>query len=360
MTMTRERKVTAFYNFNRVCSYNAMVNMIIGARGKGKTHGAKKRAIKDALSRGRQFIYVRRHKPEMPSVKATFFADVEHYFPNHEFRVFDSKAQAAEHLVPEENESEASFRRRLKQRVWLTIGFFISLSSAQQVKSSSFAHVYTIIFDEFIIEEGSLTQYLPNEGRVFFNFMNTVDRYEDRITVFMLANAADSINPHFLYWGIEPEPGKEFMTSRNGLVVAHFDDSTEFRKEVMQTRFGQLMAGDPEYSDYAAGNKFADQHGNLIKAKPSTARYWFTLETISGEHSIWFDSEENEYYIQEKQPKDTDTFTMIPNRLSEERPLLHYRDNQISILRTAYRKKRVFFDRPQSRSIYQQIFLRVS
>ena len=50
-----------FYDYNKVLSYNAMFNFIIGERGVGKTFGAKKFCINRFLKYGEQFVYIRRY-----------------------------------------------------------------------------------------------------------------------------------------------------------------------------------------------------------------------------------------------------------------------------------------------------------
>ena len=48
--MARERKSFSWYSYNKVLSYGAAINMVMGARGLGKTYGAKKFALKNAVN----------------------------------------------------------------------------------------------------------------------------------------------------------------------------------------------------------------------------------------------------------------------------------------------------------------------
>ena len=76
----------AYYNYDRICSYNACFNFILTNRGYGKSYGAKKRAITRFKKYGEQFVYVRRYKTELKKV-GKFFDDIKHEFPNDEFKV---------------------------------------------------------------------------------------------------------------------------------------------------------------------------------------------------------------------------------------------------------------------------------
>ena len=52
----------AWYNYDKINSYNAMLNIIMTNRGFGKSYGSKKMAIKNFIKKGEQFVYVRRYK----------------------------------------------------------------------------------------------------------------------------------------------------------------------------------------------------------------------------------------------------------------------------------------------------------
>ena len=55
----------AFYNYDKIRIYNALMNIIMTNRGFGKTYGFKDIAIKNFLKNGKQFMYVRRYKTDI-------------------------------------------------------------------------------------------------------------------------------------------------------------------------------------------------------------------------------------------------------------------------------------------------------
>ena len=75
-----------YWDINRCLSYNCLFNFIVGARGVGKTYGAKRFVIKKFLQNQEQFVYVRRYKDELKKMKR-FFDDIEREFPTTEFKV---------------------------------------------------------------------------------------------------------------------------------------------------------------------------------------------------------------------------------------------------------------------------------
>jgi len=345
--MRKSTTKLAYYDFNKVLSYNAVYNFIVGARGLGKTYGAKRHAIKKAIRNGEQFIYLRRYKEELKNSRPTFFADIEHEFPDHDFRVNGHVAEMA-HINTRDD----------KKRKWQTIGYFMQLSNAQAQKSVAFPMVTTILFDEFIIEKGML-HYLPNEAKAFNDFYSTVDRWKDKTRVFFLANALTITNPYFLEYDILPsnEVADEFIVKGNGFIVAHFADSAEFSTGVFTTRFGQFIK-DTDYADYAVASNFHDNNDNLIQLKNSEARYHCTIESKLGVFSVWIDWKMNQFYIQEKRPKQEIYYVLDAHRVAEGKALLNYSDRIMQYLRAAFGQGRVFFDTPKARNAFVQVFQR--
>lgn len=347
--MVAKAKTHPYYSYNKVLSCNGTYNFIVGGRGLGKTFGIKVKAVKDWLRKGEQFIYVRRHTKELAKARATFFADIVHLFPKHVFRIHGDQAQIAN----ADTDAKA-------KNAWTTIGWFVALSTGQSQKSVSYPRVTKIIFDEFIIEKG-LIHYLPNETVVFNNFYSTVDRWQDRVKVFFLANSVSIMNPYFLQYEIEPDKADAagLIRKEDGYIVCHFPDSKMFAMSVFQTKFGKFIQNtDEEYADYSVGNNFSDNNKGLIAPKDSKARYYYTLETPKGTFSVWKNMFTGEWTIQEKRPGNEVLFTLIPEKMTEEKRLLVHSDKILSQLRTGFRSGKVTFDKPPTRNALLEVFKR--
>lgn len=334
-----------FYNYKNVLSRNAMYNFIVGARGLGKTWGAKKFVIGNAIKKGEQFVYVRRYDTEMKN-KNSFFADILDEFPEHEFRVNGKYAQ----MCRRADESDE------KKKKWVTIGFFIPLSKAQQEKSVAFPLVTTIIFDEFIIEKGAL-HYLPQEAKAFNDLYSTIDRYKDKTRVFFLANSVLIENPYFIEYDIRPKEGQEFIVSHDGFICAHFPNGEGFTADVFKTRFGRFIQH-TDYAEYAVGNKFRDNGSAMLGQKTADAQYAFTLETKTGTFSVWIDWSNMTYYVQEKRPKQEVVWTMLPERMDAGKVLVAYSDKTLQYVRSAFGRGKVYFSSPQARNAFVGTFNR--
>lgn len=336
------RKEVKWYDYGPVLSRNAVYNFVCGSRGTGKTYGAKRRAIRSAIHKGEEFILVRRYHDEVKAAKDAFFTDIQHEFPDYLLRINGYKAEW----------------KRPDEKTWKTMGYFVALSKTQQLKGVSYAKVTTIIFDEFLVDKGVI-RYLPNEVRVFNDFYSTVDRYQERVRVLFLSNSVSIMNPYFIEYDIQISADTEWISKYDGFMVVHLPKDEEFKQEVYKTRFGRFIAG-TEYAEYAVDSHFLDNNPALIGKKPPTAAYKFTIETVSGTFSLWFDNEAGEpyFYVQSKRPARERILTMIPEQMSEEKTLLHPSDRLASRLRSAFKNGTLLFDSPTARNAFAGIFKR--
>lgn len=338
----KDRKKFSYYNFNKLLSYGAVYNFLVGARGLGKTYGAKKRAIRDALLKDKQFIYLRRYKSELDG-RGTFFSDIAHEFPKWDLKVSGDKALGS----PVESRGD-------KKRQWKELGFFVALSTASTKKGVSYHNVYTIIFDEFIIEKG-VHHYLKNETRALNDFYSTVDRNQDKTKVFFLANGISIMNPYFVEYDIRPDQLPEFSTHFNSFVCVHFAESKDFQNEVYQTRFGKFIQG-TEYGAYSVESQFKDNHGLLIDYKPSDAKYIQTMETRHGTFSVWLHYPTYTYFIREKRPKNEVMVTLLQESISTDKMFMARSHKRLQNMRAAFNKGQMFFESPRERNAFTEIF----
>ena len=341
-----------YYDYGQVLSYNAQYNLIAGARGLGKTFGAKKRAIDDWVKRGDQFFLLRRYRDEIKKAAPAFFSDVAHLYPDWDFRTIGTLAQAA-----------PADTRGMKKREWQDMGYFGALSQQQQFHGTSFPRVSKIIFDECILHRGGGI-YLPSEVTSLNNFYSTVDRNKNTTKLFMLANAVEIANPYFIDWNIRPDDGREFHVfhrRENGTAfgVCHLPSSEKFQAQVRATDFGRFLEKtSPEYAEYAIGNVFHDATDERVAKKSSDAKYRFTLETRSQTISIWYDMGTRNFYAVKRRPKAERIFVIDRTKMGPGKTYLEYGSKLMSMLRTAWNHDRILFDEPNTRNLFLDIFKR--
>lgn len=147
-----------YLDFNKIYSFDAFLNLLITERGIGKTYGITMHVVDDFLKNKNQFILIRRYKSELKKAVSTFFREIA---KNEKYK--DVKFSVSGNTLYINGE---------------VAGFGVTLSTAQDLKSSNYPQVKTIIFDEFIIEEGQKKYYLQNEVMVFLNLIETIRKNE--------------------------------------------------------------------------------------------------------------------------------------------------------------------------------------
>lgn len=263
----------AWYDINKTLTYNCLFNFIIGNRGCGKTYSAKKRAVKQFLDKGYQFVYLRRFKEELDETAESYFNDI---IFNNEFPDVVIEYRGGQYFINDQ-----------------LAGYAMALTKAKDYKSISFPLVYLIIFDEFLIEDNGYTRYLKNEVKQFLSFYMSIDRYRG-CTVFFLANSVSMINPYTLYWNLSLPYGSNIV--RKGDVLLQLVQDEEFIKERKETRFGKLIAG-TDFEQYAIENKFTLDSKTFIMKKTEKAQYFLTFIYQGDYYGIWVDYSEGKFFV---------------------------------------------------------------
>ena len=270
-----------FYNYQKLLSYNAMFNFIIGERGVGKTYGALKFVINNFINKGEQFIYLRRYKTELPSNIDKLFGKLikNEEFGEHELNLIKNKDSCTIKVDGE------------------IAGYCIPLSTSLILKSNDFSDVKTIIYDEFIIEKSNY-RYLQNEVHQLLEFVETVGRLRD-IRVLFLGNAVQKANPYFNYWHLDTPYESEFKTFKDGLILVNYIKNLEYRAAKRKSRFGRLIDG-TEYGAYAIDNKFLHENQTFIEKHDGHAKFFFNIIVDGYKIGIWSDPNTGKVYFSNK------------------------------------------------------------
>ena len=336
-----------YYDYHDIMTFNVAWSWIIGARGLGKTFGAKKYVIKDYIKNGNQFIYLRRTDVEQKS-KGTFFADIADEFPRWTFRVNGNQAEGKPMGADD--------------KTWFILGYFVALSQAGGKKSIPYPDVRTIIYDEVFPDN---QVFLSGEVTAFEEFYNTVDRWKDKVRVFFLSNAVIKANPYFAKFNInldEQQNNKQqIKTYCGGFIAVNLADYGGFSAKVAKSRLGRfLFQYDEDYADYAINNKFRDDSDTLITALDSNIDgYSYTLDTGDyGTFGVWFHMENNfsGFLISRRIKKNFEIqYTLDYRHVSEQMVYIKRNDRITQRLTNDYRLGKIRFDDSQIRADFSQV-----
>lgn len=260
-----------YVNFDKLWSYNAIINIVLGDRGCGKSFNSKVTVLKNFLKTGEQFLYLRRYKTELDSSLATFWDDLQAngYFEEHELKVKKSKMLTT-FLCDGE-----------------VCGYAVPLSTGNILKSTAFPKVKTIIFDEFVLDASSGTyRYMKNEPQMLLDVIETVFRLRDG-RVLMLGNPIEFFGcPFIAYWNLDLPYNSEYRTFKDGTILVYYIRNPEYQDVKSKTRFGRLIEG-TIYGDYAIGNKTLRENTAFIAKRPSKCKFYTWLILNGNNFGVW-------------------------------------------------------------------------
>lgn len=263
---------------------NADVNMIIGARGLGKTYGIRKYMIEDYLKNSYCFVEVTRFREENNDVAANYFSRIvqDNIFPDYEFRTTNKIAEIRKKKTGK------------KENPWKTIGYFIPLSLQQQKKKSTYVNVRNICMDEIIIDnDDRYHTYLKNEFEQLAKLVDTVTRERADDTglrkprVFLLGNACDAFNPYFRHYDVplEPEHGLQWLGGKTCLFDYVRDDEYAEQK-TRNTVAGRMLKNN---DDVTSKNNFARHNTDFIEKPHGHAKLTYVFRWLQNEYGVYVD-----------------------------------------------------------------------
>lgn len=337
--------MSIFYDYQKVLSYNALLNIIIGERGVGKTYGAKKFVINRFKNKHKQFAYIRRYESDLEtSVGSTsnnkFFEQIKNEFPNDEFSISKSKKV-----------------RSLKINGQIC-GYALPLSSADSLKSSTYENVDIIIYDEFMLKEGSTQHYLSNEPEIILDLIETIGRLRD-IRIFCLGNAISTTCPLMRYFDLTLPYNSDIKTFKDGLILVNYIKNEEYRKVKKESRFGKLIEG-TRYGKYAIDNEFLTESKTFIKKKDSNVRFFFIFILNGINFGVWSDFKTQSLYISHDiDPNCPVKFAFTENDHNLSTILVKSRTNgYFKLIVEAYRNARLYFESQMIKNIFMEEVLR--
>ena len=334
-----------YYSLQKVLSYNALLNLIIGERGVGKTYSSKVFVINRFLKKNRKFAYIRRYETDLDASvgnnrKEKFFEQVRNEYPNSTFKVVKHKKVRSLYI---DNKC---------------CGYALPLSSADSLKSSSYEDVDVIIYDEFMLKEGSTQRYLKNEPEIILDLVETIGRLRD-IKIFLLGNAISSTCPIMNYFDLTLPYNSDIKLFKDGLILVNYIKNEEYRKVKKESRFGKLIEG-TRYSKYAIDNEFLTDSKCFIKKKSVGCHFYFIFMLDNREFGIWRDYSNYSMYVSyDIDPNCKIKFAIDNDNHNENTILIKAKSNPyFKNIIEYYKFGKLYFENQQLKNIFMNNFLK--
>jgi hypothetical protein len=262
-----------YLDWTRILSYNVLLYMILAERGVGKSYGAKKFCISHYKKKHKKFAWLRRYASDLESAIGNkehpeFFNDIKREFPKNEFGV--NTNGKINYLTMDDE----------------TIGYAMSLRSAESLKGTAFDDVDTIILDEFLVGDGG-SRYLKDEPLYLLSIIESIARLRN-IRVILLGNSTSTVNPYFDFFNVHIPYNSEYQVFKDNTILVAYLKNQAYRDAKKESKFGKLVA-DTKYEKYAINNEFINDSNTFIKKKPAKARLFCNIIINNTVYGVWMD-----------------------------------------------------------------------
>lgn len=322
-----------YFDITQTLTRNALLYFVIGERGVGKSYSTKKYVVNHFKKKGKQFVYIRRYKTEIKNAMGKqgenkFFEQIKGEFKNDKLTNTKDTMSINDKIC----------------------GYAIPLSTANILKSSTFDKVDTIIFDEFLLDNGTY-HYLQNEVIQFLDIIETIARLRD-IKVIFLGNAISITNPYFTFFNLSLPYNSQYKTFKDGLIVVNYIKNEVYREKKKQTKFGKLIEG-TEYAKYAIDNEFLRDNKTFILKKNKNCKMYFIFTVNEFKFGVWLDSVNGNMYIsQDYDPNCPMKFALSTNSHTKDTLYINVKNNPyFKSLILHYRTARLCFENQQIKNI---------
>lgn len=241
------------------------LNIIIGARGPGKTFSVLQHRIEDAdadETENSKFIWLRDTERVIDKIAAgnSLTAPIE------------AKVEGFPHVEIIKSGGNYRFIKDPKSDNYKYLGYLMALSTFHNARGLSYEDVIDVTWDEFISEEGTIIK--KNLGQIFLNMYESVNRNRELedppkppVRITFLSNAED------IYSDVLEDLGVSYILedmSINGTQTYRDDDiwielldAKEFREKKKDTFIYRINKNE-KFKEKALNNKFINNKA-LIK-----------------------------------------------------------------------------------------------
>lgn len=334
-----------YYNGDKILNKDMPINFVIGNRSAGKSFYWKRYVIKRFLEKGEQFIYIRRFKSDIDSVIDTFFNDIQSKFPKVEFSIKNDTFYVNGEIA----------------------GYAIPVSTFSKYKSVMFDKVTTLMFDEFIPENG---RYIGGRDKPFLevescmNFYQSVARgygkpIREDVKFIFISNTVTMNNQYFWFFRIDKilKPDTKFLTG-NGFCLEIYK-SDEISDKIKNSKFGKAIAGS-SYDRYANDNAFYLDDNTFIEKMEGKCWYKYNVLCEGTLYAVYENMEDGYYYISDK-AVDKDyklVFALTVKDQGVNHIGLYAMSSKIKFLRNAYAYGAVRFNNQKTKNMFERMILR--
>lgn len=309
--------MTRYVPWNKIFSYDADVTMLADSRGHGKTFGLREQFLRDAIKHDYNFVQIVRNETKIVPTSRGYFDALSKpnedglatsaYFRKHPCVFRRSGHDYLYQRVPR----DAGPNWKPSKRGWERIGYFVSLSKAQDYKMMTFANVRRLCLDEALIENPDRSNnYVPNEFDRLVSLVDTCTRERadsgmHKPNVYLLSNSCGIVNPYFQHYGITTIPPDGFSWHDGKTFLLWIGNDTEYASEKARGTVAGRMSRGTKNAEMVNANRFVmTRDGGLIADKDEYAQFICGITCGGNTYGLWLSLKSALYYVNDKIPED--------------------------------------------------------
>lgn len=307
-----------WYNPAKALSYNAFLTFVLGGRGIGKTFSYKKLCFKNYITKGEQFIYLRRTQTELDEMDRDKFFNLDLFNAIYDdFEILSNETSRLGTVIRyygdgAEHKLDINTKRILLDDEIMC--YFKSLSTWVKLKSSEYDTVKTLLFDEVLIDiSANNITYLPNEINAFFQLLSTIFRHRSGNRVFLLSNATKFNNPYFNYFKFTGDKSKRFWSLKKYGALIEFCDEVVISMD--NTADIYKLTQDSEVFDSNVHNEFQEKFDSNVGKIEGPKIRLYSIYTQGTFLTVY--NANNRFYVAKGYDKNVEVFTFNINDIEQ-------------------------------------------
>ena len=259
-----------YYDNRPLQSYNAIFNLSVTVRSKGKTWSHKIPACIRFLKHGYKVVWLRYFKKDVKEMMSKdFYSKKLIQKINEELNKNQSKIKW--NLTRDNFKQDGKFVyfRKSKKDKWRWFIAVHCLSDEQALKSADDPDINRIVFDEYRLTPEKMSRYRGNPVTDFLSIWTTIKRNND-VKVFMLGNKESVSDPFLSYFGVQELDVKfqGIKTFKDGtLAVEQSNEVPDETRTDFDAKFQKLLSG-TGYGEFLYNGEIRNVDKTRLKPKP--------------------------------------------------------------------------------------------
>lgn len=346
-----------WYSLDKVLTYNALFNLIVGPRSIGKTFALKSYLLKKFLKKGTQFIYLRRKDSEVKELDKESFFNMDLFndvFENYNLisqettsRGYTSFIFSCTNYLPPKGKKYHEMKI-FSNKVILNgkiVCYMKSISTYLKMKGSEYDNVYDILYDEALIdysEDNRATRqdYLHDELEKLFKIMSSVFRNRKNCHVYLLGNPSTPNNPYMNYFELYDIPKKEYTFLKEYSALIQFAKTNPLDNNESNPYF-KLIKKSKIYDSTVSNTYIENTFSNIQKLKGDKL-FLYNLFCDGVNLGVFICN--NLIYISNSYNKDLISYTFNKNDIESGYVYLTSRDSISKHLRKNYYYNKIIYE----------------